>query len=109
MPHFAPIVSTPTPGQMLDLALAANAALRGETANTGTFTLAAGDTSVSIIDPRCRAGRLAILVPLNAAAAGLAWYLETMTQDVMSFAFASAPSAEAKFGYVIVGGDAAGG
>ncbi|MBO4311551.1 MAG: hypothetical protein J5828_00955 [Desulfovibrionaceae bacterium] len=107
MPPFAPHSTSPTPGQMLSLALAANAALRGETANTGTASLAAGSDGLTILDQRCRAGRLALLIPLNEDAAGLAWHLETMTQGSMTFAFASAPSAEAKFGYVIVGGDAA--
>lgn len=103
MPIFVPTVTTPTPGQMLSLAVAANAALRGETANTGTATLAAGESTLTITDPRCRYGRLAWLIPMNAAASGLSWYLSAMTQGGMSFAFASAPAAEAQFGWVIVG------
>lgn len=109
MPPYAPHVTSPTPGQMLSLALAANAALRGESDNTGTASLPAGSDSFTVIDPRCRAGRLAFLIPMNGDAAGLAWHLETMTRYSMTFGFDSAPAAEAKFGYVIIGGDAAGG
>lgn len=72
-----------TPEQMTALALAVNGAIAGETLNTGTFTAGAGDKTVR--DPRCRAGRVAMLVPLNADAAGMTWYLSAMTRGEMTF------------------------
>lgn len=74
-----------TPEQMTALALAVNGAIAGETLNTGTFTAGAGDKTVR--DPRCRAGRVAMLVPLNADAAGMTWYLSSMTRGEMTFTF----------------------
>ena len=58
-------------------------AIAGETLNTGTFTAGAGDKTVR--DPRCRAGRVAMLVPLNADAAGMTWFLSAMTRGTMTF------------------------
>lgn len=72
-----------TPEQMTALALAVNGAIAGETLNTGTFTAGAG--AKTIRDPRCRAGRVALLVPLNADAAGMTWFLATMTRGTMTF------------------------
>ena len=72
-----------TPEQMTALALAVNGAIAGETLNTGTFTAGAGDKTVR--DPRCRAGRVAMLVPLNADAAGMTWFLSAMTRGTMTF------------------------
>lgn len=72
-----------TPEQMTALALAVNGAIAGETLNTGTFTAGAGDTTVQ--DSRCRAGRVAFLVPLNADAAGMTWFLSSMTRGEMTF------------------------
>lgn len=72
-----------TPEQMTALALAVNGAIAGETLNTGTFTSGAGDKTIR--DPRCRAGRVAMLVPLNADAAGMTWFLATMTRGTMTF------------------------
>lgn len=72
-----------TPEQMTALALAVNGAIAGETLNTGTFTAGAGDKTIR--DPRCRAGRVAMLVPLNADAAGMTWFLVTMTRGTMTF------------------------
>lgn len=75
-----------TPEQMTALALAVNGAIAGETLNTGTFTAGAGDKTVR--DPRCRAGRVAMLVPLNADAAGMRWCLSSMTRGEMTFTLA---------------------
>lgn len=75
-----------TPEQMTALALAVNGAIAGETLNTGTFTAGAGDKTVR--DPRCRAGRVAMLVPLNADAAGMTWCLSSMTRGEMTFTLA---------------------
>lgn len=75
-----------TPEQMTALALAVNGAIAGETLNTGTFTSGAGDKTIR--DPRCRAGRVAMLVPLNADAAGMTWCLSSMTRGEMTFTLA---------------------
>ena len=58
--------------------------------------------SVTIRDKRCRAGRLALLIPLDVAAARAVWWLSSMTRDSMTFSFASAPGA-CSFGWIIVG------
>ena len=96
------IVPDATPQQMVELAIGVNAALRGDTMNIGKVECAAGDTSVTIQDKRCRAGRIAILIPLDATAAAAHWWLSNMTRDEMTFSFTSAPGACA-FGWAIIG------
>ena len=103
MATFVSQTSSNGPGQMLRICAAVNAALRGETANTGKFTLAAGATSITIQDKRCRAGRLALLMPLDAAAASLTGWLSNMTRDEMTFTFTSAPASDCAFGWAILG------
>ena len=103
MAAFVPQIAAATPAQMLAIAAAVNKALRGECANTGAVTAASGSSSVTVQDPRCRYGRLAILIPLNAAAAGVGWYLDTMTQGSMTFGFTAALSADAEFGWALIG------
>jgi hypothetical protein len=103
MAAFVSLIQQPNPAQMLALATGVNDALRGHTATTGSFTLAAGATSVTLTDPRCRAGRLALLIPLNAAAAGLQWWLSSMGQGSMAFSFTTAPASAAQFGYALIG------
>ena len=56
MGKFVSQTDKATPAQMLALAVAVNAALRGETANTGLLEVAAGQTEVTVQDARCRAG-----------------------------------------------------
>ncbi len=103
MASFVPQIASSEPSQMLRLVAGVNGALRGETANTGRVAVASGSTSVAIQDSRCRAGRLAILIPLNAAAAGLSWHLSAMTRGSMTFTFLSAPSSAASFGWALLG------
>ena len=102
MANFVPQVPASTPVQMLALAVGVNAALRGDTANIGRVTCAAGETSVTVKDSRCRAGRLAILIPLDAAAASAIWWLSDMAKDQMTFSFATAPG-ECAFGWALIG------
>lgn len=102
MANFVVQKSEATGAQMLALAVGVNAALRGDTANIGRVSCAAGETSVTVKDSRCRAGRLAILIPLDAAAASAVWWLSEMTQDSMTFSFASAPGV-CSFGWALVG------
>lgn len=102
MANFVPQVPASTPAQMIALAVGVNAALRGDTANIGIVSCAAGTTSVTVKDKRCRDGRLALLIPLDATAAGAVWWLSEMTRDSMTFSFATAPGA-CSFGWALVG------
>lgn len=103
MGAFVSQIAEATPGQMLALATAVNKALRGETANIGRVTVAAGETDVTIQDPRCRYGRLALLVPLDANAAAVSWYLSDMQLDSMTFTFDTALAGDAEFGFAFIG------
>ena len=103
MAAFVPQTADNSPQRCLGLAVAVNAALRGDTANIGRLSCAAGASSVTVRDKRCRAGRLALLIPLNSVAAGLEWWLSDMTRDSMTFNFYPAPSAEAVFGWALIG------
>lgn len=103
MGAFVSQIAEATPAQMLSLAVGVNTALRSETANIGRVTAAAGTSSVTVQDPRCRAGRLAILIPLDATAAGVDWWLDDMTQDSMTFGFSGALGADAEFGFAFIG------
>lgn len=103
MGAFVSQISQATPAQMLALAVGVNKALRSETANIGRVTAAAGASGVTVQDPRCRAGRLAILIPLDATAAGVDWWLDDMTQDSMTFGFGAALGADAEFGFAFLG------
>lgn len=102
MATFVPQVPTAAPAQMLALASAVNAALRGDTANVGLATCAAAESEITIRDERCRAGRLALLIPLDAAAASAVWWLSAMTQGSMTFRFASPPG-ECAFAWALLG------
>lgn len=103
MANFVPAIPDNSPEQCRRLAVGVNAALRGDSANIGRLTCAAGQNSVTVNDKRCRAGRLALLIPLNSVAAGLEWWLADMTRDQMTFDFYPAPSAEAVFGWALIG------
>lgn len=103
MANFVPQRADSSPRHVLALAVAVNAALRGDTANIGRLVCPAGESRVTVRDRRCRAGRLALLIPQNAEAAGLHWWLSAMTRDSMTFGFSPAPGAEAVFGWALVG------
>lgn len=103
MANFVPQIADNSPERCRALAVAVNAALRGDTANIGRVACAAGVSSVTVKDKRCRAGRLAILIPMNSVAAGLTWWMDNMTRDEMTFKFSSAPSGLALFGWALIG------
>ena len=103
MANFLPQTADNSPERCRLLSVAVNKCLRGETANIGRVVCAAGQTSVTVKDKRCRAGRLAILIPMNSVAAGLVWWMDSMTRDEMTFKFTAAPSAEAMFGWALIG------
>ena len=103
MANFVPQTADNSPERCRALSVSVNAALRGDTSNIGRLTCAAGKSSVTVNDKRCRAGRLALLIPLNSVAAGLEWWLSGMTRDSMTFSFKTAPTGEAVFGWALIG------
>ncbi len=92
---------------MLLLAQAANQALRGETYSTGVLEVPAGAEEVTVQDSRCGVGRLAVLIPLDANAAGAAWWLSAMQNGSMRFGFAGAGGA-CRFGWALAGAGGSG-
>lgn len=103
MANFLPQTADNSPERCRALTVAVNAALRGDTANIGRVSCAAGQSVITVKDKRCRAGRLAILIPMNFVAAGLTWWMDSMTRDEMTFKFTSAPGSEAVFGWALIG------
>ena len=103
MASFVPQIASSDASQMLRLAAGVNSALRGETSITGLASAEAGSSTLTVQDSRCRAGRLAILIPLDAQAAGLSWHLSAMTRGSMTFTFSSAPASQASFGWALLG------
>lgn len=103
MGAFVSQIAEATPAQMLSLAVGVNKALRSETTNIGRLTAASGSSSVTVQDPRCRAGRLAMLIPLDATAAGVDWWLDDMTQESMTFGFGATLGGDAEFGFAFIG------
>ena len=103
MPRFIPHSPESTPRQMLALASGLNAALRGDCANTGSFELPAGASHAEVRDSRCRAGRLALLIPLDAEAASLRWHLAAMERGAMRFGFSGPAPAPCRFGWMLAG------
>lgn len=92
-----------SPAKIFQMSVGINSALRGELANTGQLTVVSGSASATVRDSRCRAGRLAMLMPLNAAACRAPGYLSAMTKGSMTFSFPTAPAAEAIYGWVLAG------
>ena len=103
MSRFVSPSQEASPRQMLALAAAVNAALRGDCANTGLLDVPAGASSAEVRDSRCRAGRLALLIPLDAEAAALRWHLAAMERGLMRFGFASPAPAPCRFGWMLAG------
>lgn len=103
MANFVPVTTVASPQQMHALAVGLNAALRGDTMSTARATAEAGATTLTIQDARCRAGRLATLVPLNAAAGKATWWLAGMGKGWAEFSFFAALEGEAAFGVAFLG------
>ena len=103
MPRFIPQSPEASPRQMLALASGLNAALRGDCANTGLLEVPAGASSAEVRDSRCRAGRLALLIPLDGNAAALRWHLAAMERGLMRFGFADPAPALCRFGWMLAG------
>lgn len=102
---FAPLDSPNEGAHRRQLARAANAALRGETHNTGTFTLPAGATAYVIRDPRLSVERVVLLSPVDAVAANLRPWLDkaSVVKGEATVRFAAAPASDCAFDYVIIG------
>lgn len=99
---FCPVTGEATPRHILEISQAANEALRGETYTIGTVEVAEGVDSVIVRDARCGAGKLASLVPLDAKASAVSWWLSSMLNGEMTFTFSSAPGS-CRFGWALLG------
>ena len=102
---FAPLDSPNENAHRRQLARASNAALRGETHNTGTFTLPAGSTEYVILDPRLGVERAVLFSPLDPVAANLRPWLDktSMAGGEATVRFTTAPVSDCSFEYVIIG------
>jgi hypothetical protein len=86
------------------LSVQVNAALRGESYNTGHITLASGAQVFTLNDPRVRAGRTVLLCALDAAAAAcLPLWVEYVQNEQANLHFTSAATGAANFAYVVCG------
>ena len=99
---FCTVTGESTPLHILEIAQAANEALRGETYTTGVVDVTEGEAVVTVRDARCGAGKLATLVPLDAKAAAVSWWLSSMLKGEMQFTFSAAPGA-CRFGWALLG------
>lgn len=68
---------------------------------TGTVTVSASSTTVTISNAACASGKLATLIPMSAAACTFGFYLSEMKAGSMKFTFLEPLGAAASFGYVI--------
>lgn len=101
MSAFAPLNLGNEASHRTLIAQAANAALRGETYNTGTLTVSSA--MVTLKNLRIGPGKQIVMTPANAEAAGLAWYVAETRKGEADIVFPVAPSGEAKFTYSVVG------
>ena len=96
---FCTVTGESTPLHIIEIAQTANEALRGETYTTGVVDVMEGETVVTVRDG---AGKLASLVPLDAKASAVSWWLSSMLNGEMTFTFSSAPGA-CRFGWALLG------
>ncbi len=100
---FAPSDSQDSRSHRMQLAKAANEALRGETHNTGSIPIPKGATEFEILDSRIGYGKVLVLSPRTSGAAGLQWYVRDLEKERAVIAFTSPSEHDAVFDYVIVG------
>lgn len=102
---FAPPDSPEERVHRRQLAGAANAALRGETHNTGTVKVAAGAAFVVLKDPRLSVEKVVTLTALDAVAAGLGPWLDRAAgkKGEAVIRFTATPAQECAFDYTITG------
>ena len=84
------------------IAEAANAALRGETHNTGRFTAPPG-VSFVLKSPRLGVGRLLLLMPRNASAAAARWFIDEVEKGSATINFTPPLTEAADFAFAVVG------
>jgi len=84
------------------IAEAANAALRGETHNTGYFIAPPGEGFV-LEHPRLGVGRVLLLSPRNEAAAMAHWYVTDKMAGTAVINFTPPLTEEAAFAFAVVG------
>jgi hypothetical protein len=84
------------------IAEAANAALRGESHNTGRFTAPPGE-KFSLENPRLGVGRVLLLTPRNGAAASARWYVDEEKSGAMTIVFNPPLTETAEFSFAVVG------
>jgi hypothetical protein len=82
---------------------AVNLLIRGHGNYYGTLTIPMGNTLTTISDPRALRSAMPILIPLNASASGLAYYISDRRDGEFDITSA-APAADASFGYVLHAG-----
>lgn len=85
------------------LAAGVNAALRGELHVAGTITLPIGNTYVDLINPAVNRNKIVLLMPMNAHAARLDWYISDITKGSCRINTTSPALDDAVFNYVILG------
>ena len=85
------------------IAEAANAALRGETHNTGNFTAPAGADNFILEGPRLGIGKVLQLTPRNAAAAVSGWFVSEVQNGTAIIVFNAPLAADAAFDFVVAG------
>jgi hypothetical protein len=84
------------------IAEAANAALRGESHNTGRFTAPPGGSFV-LENPRLGVGRVLLLTPRNDAAAMARWYAGEEKSGAVTIIFNPPLLEAAEFSFAVAG------
>lgn len=100
---FVPLTSADEALHRHQLAGAVNASLRGETANTGQFTVNVGVTEYTLWDARLGVGKVLLLSPANAAAAASRWYVREILKGTATIIVTEPPLSAALFSYAITG------
>lgn len=99
---FAPMVLANEAAHRQLIAEAANAALRGESHNTGRFTAPAGAAFV-LEHPRIGVGKEIVLTARNAAAATVGWYLSDEGTGKVTINFIPPLAEPGVFGFAVIG------
>lgn len=100
---FAPITNPNGDLHRRQIAEAANSALRGESNNTGTLTVPAGNTIYTLYDSRLGVGKVLFLSPRNGMAAMSKWYVPEAMNGSADIYFYEPQPDDAEFSYAIIG------
>ena len=103
--NFAPTDSSNEKMHRRVLAMAANAALRGETHNTGSFRVPAGAAQYVLEDPRLNVDRVVALTALDSVAADLRPWIAPadLGKGRAVIRFSRPADADCGFDYIITG------